>query len=245
MNFIKPFATVAFALTLVSCGDNGSGANDSGSNPFDSLGGKVWYVIGDSFSRGDIKANYPYLIGNRTGMSVQNIAVNGSTLSMYGESSAKQTFTHPQGLLYTTDFSKADYVTIYYGINDSYLEVPIGSIEDTVTTTFYGAFNIALEYLSKHYPKAKIGLIVSNACTTRDYPDATVAIAEKWGLPYLDLDGGVNCPTMLLSSSRNPASEEEKQEVLEQQRISETNYHPNEYAHQLESVCIEQWLRSW
>ena len=189
-----------------------------------SLNGVVWYVVGDSFSAGDFEGLdpkptikeglyagklpvYSYLIGNRTGCDVRNIAAGGTTICYYDTYG----FTKPEnGIMYRTDFSDADIITIYYGINDSHNRIPIGNIDDMDPTTFYGAFNVALDYLTKNYPKAKIGIIVSNGCETEDYPEATEQVAIKWGLPYLDLDGGVNGITMLRSSSRNPTPDEEK-----------------------------------
>ena len=221
-----------------------------------SLEGVVWYVVGDSFSSGDFEGLdpkptikegkyagkspvYSYLIGNRTGCDVRNIAVGGTTICYYDTYG----FTKPEnGIMYRTDFSDADIITIYYGINDSHNQIPIGNIDDMDPTTFYGAFNVALDYLTKNYPKAKIGIIVSNGCDTEDYPEATEQIAIKWKLPYLDLDGGVNGITMLRSSSRNPTPDAEKKEILKQQWVHEHNWHPNEYAHELESHFIEEWL---
>ena len=221
-----------------------------------SLEGVVWYVVGDSFSSGDFEGLdpkptikegkyagkspvYSYLIGNRTGCDVRNIAAGGTTICYYDTYG----FTKPEnGIMYRTDFSDADIITIYYGINDSHNYIPIGDIDDMDPTTFYGAFNVALDYLMKNYPNAKIGIIVSNGCTTADYPEATEQIAIKWKLPYLDLDGGVNGITMLRSSSRNPTPDEEKKEILKRQWVHEHNWHPNEYAHELESHFIEEWL---
>ena len=162
-----------------------------------SLEGVVWYVVGDSFSSGDFEGLdpkptikegkyagkspvYSYLIGNRTGCDVRNIAVGGTTICYYDTYG----FTKPEnGIMYRTDFSDADIITIYYGINDSHNYIPIGDIDDMDPTTFYGAFNVALDYLTKNYPNAKIGIIVSNGCTTADYPELTEQIAIKWKLP--------------------------------------------------------------
>ncbi len=236
-------------------------SSSSGETPVESsssksLNGVVWYVVGDSFSAGDFEGIdpkptikeglyagklpvYSYLIGNRTGCDVRNIAAGGTTICFYDTYG----FTKPEnGIMYRTDFSDADIITIYYGINDSHNRIPIGNIDDMDPTTFYGAFNVALDYLTKNYPKAKIGIIVSNGCDTEDYPEATEQVAIKWGLPYLDLDGGVNGNTMLRSSSRNPTPDEEKKEILKQQWVHEHNWHPNEYAHELESHFIEEWL---
>jgi len=254
------FLMLAFLLT--ACGDNSSpnAIRINGIITID-LSDKVWFVVGDSFSHGDwrsivpepkIKSGkyagklpvYSYLIGNRTEIDVRNIAENGYSLSMREGIDSSQAFTHPKGKLYTTDFSEADIITIYIGINDSHNYVPIGSLDGYDTYTFFGAWNTTIAYLKEHYPSAKIGLIVSNDCLLPTYPEATVSIAEKWDLPYLDLDKGVNGTTMLLSSSRNPTSEKVKEQILKEQRVSTTNNHPNELAHQIESVFIEEWLRS-
>ncbi len=243
-------------VKLSSSAESSSSESPAASSSSKSLDGVVWYVVGDSFSSGDFEGLdpkptikegkyagklpvYSYLIGNRTGCDVRNIAAGGTTICYYDTYG----FTKPEnGIMYRTDFSDADIITIYYGINDSHNYIPIGDIDDMDPTTFYGAFNVALDYLTKNYPKAKIGIIVSNGCTTADYPEATEQIAIKWKLPYLDLDGGVNGITMLRSSSRNPTPDAEKKEILKQQWVHEHNWHPNEYAHELESHFIEEWL---
>ena len=243
-------------VKLSSSAESCSSESPVASSSSKSLDGVVWYVVGDSFSSGDFEGLdpkptikegkyagkspvYSYLIGNRTGCDVRNIAAGGTTICYYDTYG----FTKPEnGIMYRTDFSDADIITIYYGINDSHNYIPIGDIDDMDPTTFYGAFNVALDYLTKNYPKAKIGIIVSNGCTTADYPEATEQIAIKWKLPYLDLDGGVNGITMLRSSSRNPTPDAEKKEILKQQWVHEHNWHPNEYAHELESHFIEEWL---
>lgn len=225
----------------------------------DKLENKRWVVCGDSFSHGDFTSItepkildgiyagqlpvYSFLIGNRTKCNVDNIAVNGGTLSYVNNGG----FTKPStGLLYTTDFSDADYITLYYGINDMHQNVPIGTINDTEPTTFYGAWNVTLEYLITNYPGAKIGVIITNGCGASGvaYPTATEAICKKWGVPYLDLDGGVGCATMLRCSTRNPASDALKGLRYDQQKVSATNGHPNELAHKIESTFIEAWLKS-
>ena len=226
------------------------------------LKGKKWYACGDSFTEGNFssitppvipsgkkyagkKPVYPYLIGNRTDADVRNIAVSGSTIAQPSDASFENVFTRTStGLLYTTDFSDADYITLYFGINDSHKNIPIGTIDDADNSTFYGAWNVAIDYLTTNYPNARVGIIISNGCDSADYPTATKNIAEKWGLNYLDLDGGVNCQTMLRCSSRNPASATIKARRLEQYKVSATNQHPNALAHEIESTFIEAWLRS-
>jgi hypothetical protein len=255
-SFTEATKNVVFELR-----EKGSPADNAIDGQTDELYKKVWYACGDSFTHGDFTsitpptidggkyngqlAVYPYLIGNRTLCDVHNIAVSGATLAQPSDPSFDNVFTKTStGLLYTTDFSDADIITLYFGINDSHKNTSIGTIDDADNTTFYGAWNVALDYLTTKYPSTKIGIIVSNGCDTSAYPTATEAIAKKWGCAYLDLDGGVGCQTMLRCSSRNTASAAIKSRRLEQQKVSATNQHPNALAHQLESSFIEAWLKS-
>lgn len=228
----------------------------------DILLNKKWYACGDSFTHGDFvgdtsgfpttipsgqyagqNANYPYLIGSRTGCEVHNIAVNGSTLAQHAGSSSANCFTYPvTGLLYSIP-SDADYITLYFGINDGHKGIPVGSSGDNDNTTFWGALNVALGYIVQNFPHARIGVIASNGCDSDGYPQAAVDAAKKWGVGYLDLDGAVGCRTMI-RCRRSPASDAVKTIIFNQQKVSNDNSHPNAMAHAMESTFIEAWLKS-
>lgn len=220
------------------------------------LNGKKWVACGDSFTAGDFsnsltndytikegkysgyKKVYPYLIGNRNNMTIINEAVNGSTL-------ANVSGKNPLCLDRLTSIPKdADYITIKIGINDSHNSVAIGSVSDTSDTTFYGAWNKVLDYLSSNLPYAKIGIIVTNGSTS-PYVQATINVAKKWGIPYIDLATDEKLPLML-RSNRTDVSDEIK---LRRDKSYSVNYelgntHPNEKAHELESTIIENFLLS-
>lgn len=66
-----------------------------------------------------------------------------------------------------------------FGSATKYLNIEIGTINDNTNTTFYGAWNMTLNYLIKNYPFAHIGIIVSNGCETDDYRVATIAVAKN------------------------------------------------------------------
>ena len=84
---------------------------------------------------------------------------------------------------------------------------------------------------------------MSNACETDDYRLATIEIANKWGIPYIDLNGDERTPMMLRSTS--PEHFDRAKELrLMSQRVSSTNSHPNPNAHEYESYFIENFLRS-
>ena len=237
------------------------------------LFGKKWAVCGDSFTNGDFKGapegeplftegafagkrkTYANLIAARNGMTVQHLAVGGMTLATPSDEEFLNTFS---GGLYKTVDDDADYITLCFGINDSHHRpkstgddgeikkgvIRLGEMEDTATDTFCGAWNVVLEHLIARHPYAHIGILVSNGCETDDYRRVSIAMARRWGLPYLDLNGDERTPVM--GRSTNPA-------VLPAVRDFRTrmfavdpprNTHPNARAHAYESVFIEGWLRT-
>lgn len=233
---------------------------------------KKWAVCGDSFTNGDFKLSpegepifengpfagcrktYDYLIAQRNHMRIQHLAVGGMTMATPSDAEFLNTFS--SGVYRQID-EDADYITLCFGINDSHHRpkstgddgeikkgiIHLGTIDDTEIDTFFGAWNVVMEYLITHHPFAHIGILVSNGCETDDYRKATIAIARKWGIPYLDLNGDERTPVM--GRSTNEA-------VLKSVRDFRTrmfavapphNTHPNAKAHAYESVFIENWLR--
>lgn len=239
---------------------------------YSSLYGKKWAAIGDSFTYGDFtgsqedyiiregkytgkNAVYDYLIGNRNNMEIQHLAAGGRTLATPSDGSFTNCVT--QDSVYKAIDSDVDYITIYIGINDSHHapgsvgddgedktgEITVGEITDSTINTFYGAWNAVMKYWIETYPFAKIGIIVSNGCDTDEYRVATIEIAKKWGIPYIDLNGDERTPMMNRSTNPN-VSQESKNARNIAFRVTETNQHPNVKAHEYESYIIENFLRS-
>ena len=224
----------------------------------DILSGKKWAVAGDSFTEGygittvlssgkyaGQKAVYPFIIGNRTNINVLRFFEGGRTLALPADQTSTNTFaSHYQGIPEDTD-----YLTIYLGINDcihasmSEGQIPLGTITDTVTSTFYGAWNVILSWLIENRPNLHIGIIVSNACSSDDYRTATIAIANKYGIPYIDMNGDKQTPCMVKSSNASIDSTVRSQRTLNW-RISAENQHPNVACHAFEAAFIENFLRS-
>lgn len=215
------------------------------------LAGRLWAVCGDSFSvqgytgseadeasyytyqDGPYKGKqitYPYIIGLRNGMNVENMAVSGLSLRDYVQSGDY------------IDIPDADYITLYFGINDYNQNVPVGTINDETDATFYGCWNELMRHLLTKFPYAKIGVVISNG-TAKQYTDAELAICRKWGIPYLDM---VNDPTVPLMHrvDREGVCAEAKQLRLQAFRVNTSNTHPNRRAQEYESTFIEHWLRS-
>ena len=243
----------------------------------DILFGKKWAVFGDSFTQGvttnkftEGKYNgklktYPYFIGNRTGIEVLSFFAGGRTLAYPADGSFTNSITCPTASCYYQNVPEdVDYITIYLGINDGHHEsgssgtdgedvtgvIPIGTINDTDTSTYYGAWNVVLSWLMENRPFAHIGIIVSNGCDRAEYRTAQIEVARKYGVPFIDLNGDDRTPVMIRSQNPNIASSvksiiNKKQAVdYDGTKTGKVNTHPNDDAHEYESTFIEAWLRT-
>ena len=232
-------------------GDWASFTNAS-ANP---LYNKKWAFCGDSFTYGDNTGSieygkyagqnnsYAYLICARNNMKAQNLSVNGRSMGYSPDYTNSFTFVDaPKN--YTKIDNDVDYITLYFGINDSHQSslIPIGNIDDENNNTFCGAYNVAVKYILSNYPTAHLGIIVSNGCETDAYRTKTIEIANKYGIPYIDLNGDKDTPAMIRSSNPN-ISNYTKDIRLKEFRVSETNLHPNQKGHLFESYCIENFLK--
>lgn len=230
------------------------------------LTGKKWYACGDSFTEGayifdDLKLvdrwledgkyagklkSYPYYIGNRTNCDIYNIALSGSTLAYVSSEPKEYSFSSDYGTEeppynnYKSVPIDADYITLWFGINDNGYSVPIGNDDDAINTTFKGAYNIVLKYFVENCKKAKIGIIVSNNMP-QAYVDATIKMANRWGIKYLDLNSD---EVPLMQATLRNVCDEAKANAINKFALSQSNMHPNYYAHEFESKFIEHWLLS-
>ena len=225
-------------------------------NNNDALYGKVWYAIGDSATHGDFTGItqppldegiyagqlpvYPFFIGNRTGMIVHNLAVNGAVIATIPDQPSRYQWSKT-GVYDELVGSDADYITIWLGANDMWQHVPIGTIDSSDPTTFYGAWNTLLSYYSQNYPLAKLGVVVSFWCT-QEYAEAVKAVAKKYGVPTLNLYDDDKLP-VTVGSKRPDVSETVKNYRDAQWRVSQDNGHPSAEYHEIESYFIENWLR--
>ncbi len=218
---------------------------------------KKWAACGDSFTEGDFKGSeeaflfaeglyegqkkvYPFFIGRRNHMTVINEAKCGSTMTDL--STRKDAFSIER---YKRIPNDVDYITLCFGINDddAHQKSPLGDINDTGNTTFFGAWNTVLEYLLTRFPYAKIGVIVPNGCT-KTYTDAIRAVSRKWGIPYLDIPGDYAVPLMNRVSEKGEVCDLARKLRYDNFSVSDKNRHPNARAHEFESTFIEHWLRS-
>ena len=206
---------------------------------------------------------YPFYIGRRNNMIVVNMAKCGSTITNVWEDKIAENEGNASLVNYYRKMgfslyryqeipTDADYITIKYGINDDihHKNSPIGTIDDTENTTFYGAWNIVLKWIMTNCPSAKVGIIVSNAVVngeTANYSEAVRNIARKWGVPYLDEDAGELVPVLHRTNHKN-LSESVKNAKLNLFSVNvesgKENNHPNTKCHEYESTFVENFLRS-
>lgn len=249
----EPYPDILRGKNWAVCGDSFTAGGYTTDDGFDE---SVYKFQNGKYSGANIV--YPYIIAKRNNMNVVSFFSGGRTLANPADGTFTNSITNSNCDAYYQNIPEnTDYITIYLGINDSHHEpgtsgtdgedvtgvIPLGTIDDTDTSTFCGAWNVVLPWLMTNRPNAHIGIIVSNGVDRVEYRTATIAAAKKWGIPYLDLNGDERCPAMIRTV--NPDISSEAKEILKQKWcVTETNQHPNVAAHRFESTFIENWLRT-
>lgn len=240
------------------------------------LWGKKWFVTGDSFTQGDFsnsvqedyifedghpfageKKVYPFFIGARNHMTIINDGLCGSILPLSkqyiayrdgeSEEAVAESYRSPFTLTrYQKIPADVDYITLWFGINDSG-NTNLGTITDTTNETFYGAWNFILKHLISTYQTAKIGVIITNGASEL-YRKATRECCVKWGAPFLDLMGDNQIPPStggresdmgLCAEAKALWYERFKVKCVE----GKSNGHPCPEWHEFQSTFIEAFLR--
>lgn len=224
------------------------------------LFGKKYVACGDSFTSGDFNGatepinelydaslhsykTYPALIAKRNNMKLENMAKNGSTCST-AKGNTDAFVNTSWASSYVNIPEDADYITIAFGLNETNDEY-IGTINDTSPNTIYGAYNIILEWLLINRPKAKIGIISSDAWFNVKQRNALKLLSHKWGVSFLDLKGA-DVPLLTggkYSEDGYTVSNIAVNNRNSQYQVSSTNSHPNLEGHRVRSTIIEDWIR--
>ena len=202
--------------------------------PISRLSGKTLVCFGDSIT-GNFSppADYPSVIARLTGMTVYNLGLGGcrmskhpdqyyDSFSMYRladaihtkdfslqEAAVGHTFDYVSKRvddLKNMDWSKVDYVTIFYGTNDIQGSVALDNSSNLYdTTTYLGAARYSLEKLWNSYPNLKILLLTpmyrywDDTQTDSDektfaggkhfyeFGEGLLQVAKEYKVPALDL----------------------------------------------------------
>lgn len=230
------------------------------------LWGKKWFATGDSFTsggsaeddkyftdepyKGKIKT-YPLFIGRRNNMQVINDASSGSIMALdktYIEDPENVSIRtrNPFSLeRYLTIPEDVDYITLWFGINDAG-HTNLGTIDDTTNETFYGAWNVVLEWILTNRPWAHVGMIITNGSSV-SYRNAERELARKWGIPYLDMMGNDQTPVMTLGREDElglcKKAYDLRRTTFAVGHAPSGDSHPCWQAHEYETTFIEAFLR--
>lgn len=234
-----------------------------------------WYCGGDSYSEGDYTNSpnpestkftdgiyagknkvYSRFIALRNNMDLHLLAKCGATCGAWKEdveAGTVDTPTHTNTFYYNQlpqilsneDKTFNGYITLWFCINDGG-HCTLGTIDDETVNTFYGALNWSAIQLITNFPLAKIGFIVSNNANS-SYQQAVREVAQKWAIPYLDMEGDPQIPTISGNRKNQSIPVDPRVKTLRWDnnfRVASNNGHPNEKAHEYQSTFIENWLRS-
>lgn len=205
------------------------------------LYGKKWAVCGDSVSSGDLvekdengesKAYY-YYIAKRNNMTLYHDGISGTTMTNASSNSFSNT-------RYKNVPLDCDYITLWFGINDS--QDTLGTIDDTDTSTMYGAYNTVLTYFIENMPNAKIGLVVSHA-TSSAKQEVVKKIAEKFGLKTFDIYSDETIPYWHGWDANKVYPSQEVYNTRKAQWWRDGS-HPVAAGHEYISTAFEAWMRT-
>lgn len=208
------------------------------------LEGKKLAACGDSITEGtssheqDSKGyykNYAWFVAQRNNMTLYNDGISGTTMTNNGSQNAFSVNRYKNIPL------DSDYITIWFGINDS--AGTIGTIDDTENTTFYGAWNVVLTYLLNNMPSTtKIGLVATHN-SGGEKRTAVLNIANKYGLKVFDIMGDPEIPYWndRISGVPTPSAD------VTTLRLSQwfvDGQHPSKEGYEYISTAYENWLRT-
>jgi hypothetical protein len=217
------------------------------------LYGKKLVTAGDSYTAATFRdeyaqydgKNFGYYIAQRNGMTFVNDGINGSTMAIPSDPEAgnRRPFSYQRYLNIPAD---TDYLTLWFGINDSAYST-LGTINDTENTTFYGAWNKVLNYYLTNRPFMKVLIIVTtigvgNEETAEAFKQAIRDVAEKWGYPILDWNTDKSIPAFFEKEGMSSTAQALRKNAFGWN--GPVNNHPNPQWHEYESTIIEAKLKS-
>ncbi|MDK0640419.1 BppU family phage baseplate upper protein [Clostridium perfringens] len=168
-------------------------------SPTNPLYGKIITANGDSICYGaGFTGGFVKIIAEKNGMTYQNIAVNGATVTAGTVDSNTSENRHWICRTISNMREDADYCLLEGSVNDIGDNVTFGSITDTMAaslddTTFCGAFESMLKQATLRFKGKKIGFILVHRMFNLDhdyhtkYYPAILKMCEKWGVPLCNL----------------------------------------------------------
>lgn len=181
-----------------TCGETVADAANTPDNPWY---GKNWVALGTSLTS-EAQGTYVAPLAERTGLNVTNYGIPGGT-------AVKEILESIQ----SADLSQADLITIEFGVNDWYANIPLGTVGDTLPYSdatqegsFSGACYQIFTTLQKRAPQAVVIFLTEPTgqkfestgvnCSAekknheglfqRNYTEVAMDVAELTGIPVID-----------------------------------------------------------
>lgn len=165
------------SLTPSSCTVCGATVEDAANVPDNLWYGKNWVALGTSLTSQE-QGKFVAPLAERTGLNVTNYGIPGGT-------AVKEILDSAQ----SADLSQADLITVEFGVNDWYGNIPLGSVGDTdsyvVATdddseegSFAGACYEIFTTLQKRAPQAVV-IFLTEPTGQKDESNGVNCSAEK------------------------------------------------------------------
>ena len=207
--------TLSATITVTGSSSGGGGSSSGGSGGNTTIDGLVtiqypatkqntageWVAFGNSitygFGVGGNDQAYPARVARVSSLRANNYGESGRVVAT-GASGATVPDARSFCNYYSSLPSGANLVTVFGGVNDFVLGVPLGSSSSTDKSTFYGALNVLADGLKSRYPSGRItfftpirigGHATANKSghTLKDYRNAIVTVCNNKGIEVLDL----------------------------------------------------------
>lgn len=205
--------------------------------------------VGDSITAGEqytTKFYYEYLQEMLNLSSVQKQATSGSCISAKSDYGFKKS---PLSSRYQT-IPDGDLIMIFMGSNDFGHATPLGTIEDTVDISFYGALNTIIPYVQSTHPNSQIVMVTpihraaqssgmdsasdsapnKEGATLEDYANAIKDICKQYDLYCIDLF--------------NLAEIDPNNKAILETCFNDDCLHPNAAGHEILAKAIAQELKN-
>ncbi|HZG83821.1 SGNH/GDSL hydrolase family protein [Paenibacillus sp.] len=142
--------------------------------------------------------NYIELIAERTGITILDYAVSGSTLTASTEDYAAES-SNQLKKIDDLPTSNVDAILLQPAVNDDNNNRPLGTWESTSVTEVYGALHLMCKKLYDKFPTLPKGVITgqyygTKTAQTSAYQQAIKEVCNYYSIPVCDLHHEGNTP---------------------------------------------------
>lgn len=161
-------------------------------------------ALGSSITMGaGIERPYVDVLADILGMrEAYNYGISWSTLGYKEDCDCEhplfpEDYHHDPMVFRYAEIESADIICVCGGFNDFGVELPLGNIDDTEATTFYGALNVLFASLKREYPDSYIFMMTGfhyfegysngNGDSWASFNTAMKEVCEKYGIDCMDV----------------------------------------------------------